>query len=519
MLMYLYCFLSTFARGIAQGIAQTYNASAELVAPLSRRVTDGYNLYSTYASCIYAVSYVFLHKLRIGSDRQVVKTCGVFLRRHVLASLLTTGLWWLAFFAHPFAVAPLDLDYVMLQHGVLAALNLSLLSIPSAQIYSSSLQLTNQESKVLHRTFALLFVLVSAVKLALVLSLNPSAFLERVRSLNLTSIGGTATSGLTSLVLLTTLKCVREKHYEVFYVGHRAFFVMLVVACVVHSTDSAYFLLPAMFSFAADFLYKFLHTTRCTSARISLFHGADETEYAVIEAFTASAIKTYPGCYFMVNFYNISPTEWHPLSLVTENAGFYTFCAKNTGQRNAWTNALSAYRHFERDKWRRRFEREIYVQGPYGFVAIDYLSDKFTKILFVCSGLAILHLLSVFADIEAKQKTRHLRLLESVKVVWVLKQKTLYDKFKTLLHELDDSLFSCAIYVTGAEEAGVAYECAGADRLEFRRPDVAALVRQFAKSAVKAECAVYVAGSSAIVGEAHDVSRELGVDFYCELTQ
>ena len=60
--------------------------------------------------------------------------------------------------------------------------------------------------------------------------------------------------------------------------------------------------------------------------------GYNKSSSIFIELSLMKKIKIFPGCYFLLCFYNdISKYQWHPLSLITNDKNTLSFCAKDNG--------------------------------------------------------------------------------------------------------------------------------------------------------------------------------------------
>jgi predicted ferric reductase len=108
-------------------------------------------------------------------------------------------------------------------------------------------------------------------------------------------------------------------------------------------------------------------------------------------------IKVNYGSYFFICFKDVSSFQYHPLSLISEYNENLIFCAKDRGP-NTWTNMLK--RHDSSIEKNILMNKDIYLQGPYGHITIDYTKDKYKYIFSVAGGIGITPIISVLQDIN-----------------------------------------------------------------------------------------------------------------------
>ena len=173
--------------------------------------------------------------------------------------------------------------------------------------------------------------------------------------------------------------------------------------------------------------------------------GYSKTSSIFIEITLLKNIKTFPGCYFLLCFYNdISKYQWHPLSLIINDKNTLSFCAKDNG-KNSWTHKLKNVIN----EHNMLSESKIYIQGPYGTnFSKYYRNNKYGNIILFCGGIGITPLISIIKDLNSKIKSNNLNKLKKVNFIWIVNNQYLIRSFEKYFMNLSNKI-NINIYITG----------------------------------------------------------------------
>jgi NAD(P)H-flavin reductase len=232
---------------------------------------------------------------------------------------------------------------------------------------------------------------------------------------------------------------IRKNFYEIFYYSHRILSFFIILFSSLHSTVTFYYILPSLLLYIADILTRIYKLRQIVYANFKNINE-EENNFTMINIISKKDIKVYPSCYFLVCYTKISSLQWHALSLISYDNKNLLFCIKNMGN-NTWSGKLFDYISTISDN--RDVNKDILIQGPYGYLPIEYKNYK--SIIIIAGGIGITPMFSILDDIHANFQP----FLTKVSFIWIVNNSPLLRYFKKMLLKYNyNTLFDIQIYVT-----------------------------------------------------------------------
>jgi len=187
-------------------------------------------------------------------------------------------------------------------------------------------------------------------------------------------ISGSVLMLLIAGITVSSLPRFRRQLFELFYYAHVVFTVGMVVCAFFHSGK----LVPiiALLTWGADLFIRYIVMARTRYPRNAFLNKISDTVVEV--SFPKTAAFAYnPGQYVFLAIPEISWLQWHPISISSSpKQRVVTLHIRKAGN---WTAAL-----FELA--REKKEVSILLEGPYGNISVDIMSDKTYKNIMLISG-------------------------------------------------------------------------------------------------------------------------------------
>lgn len=287
----------------------------------------------------------------------------------------------------------------------------------------------------IHKIIALFTLISVIIKLVVCVILTP-------QSLFVTQYGGTnplmgmIASILTIVLSSLSIKNIRENIFELFYYSHKILSVSIIITSSLHSIITLYYLIPSIILYFIDFIIRLFKIRKTIYSNFKNFKSENDS-YTFFKIITDKPVKTRAGCYFLICFNKISKLEWHSLSLISNTNNTLSFCVKNNG-KTSWSNKL--YKYIENIPQNINLNKEIFIQGPYNCLSINY--HKYKQIIMIAGGIGITPMISILEEIVIKE---HLK----INLIWIIKKNILFDEFKNILSQyLYNENLNINIYLT-----------------------------------------------------------------------
>lgn len=363
-----------------------------------------------------------------------------------LLFISTYILWWCTVLFYSFYKT--NKSEIISRLGAWISLNLASVFLPITRnsFWVLLLDISYNDIILTHRVLGLLCFISIILKFIYCLAILPTSFF--VILINQTT-GGSPIFGIAStisfiLCVFVSFYLIRKNCFEVFYYSHRILSSIGIITGTLHYASTFYYILPSILLYIIDIILRLYFMKSSIYSRIKNV-GFNKTSSIFIEATLLKNIKTFPGCYFLLCFYNdISKYQWHPLSLISISNNTLSFCAKDNGI-NSWTNKLKTVIN----EYNVLLDTQIYIQGPYGTdFSKYYQNNKYNNILLFCGGIGITPLISILSDLDSKYKLKHLNNLENITFFWIVNNQYLIKSFEKYFTNLNDKVI-INIFITG----------------------------------------------------------------------
>ena len=392
-------------------------------------------------------NYIFT-KFNLLCYRINLKYFGIISIKSFIFMIIYT-IFWLYFFIYSLMLENLN-DILYIQ-GIWITLNLVSVIFPITKnsIWLMFFNIPYNEINHVHKYIAVLCIISSIVKLIYVLIYKNFFYLFILQNIQ---TGGSPLAGTLStlgliIMPIFTIPIIKQKFYEIFYYSHKILFFIIVLTGSLHYILVLLIILPSLLLYIFDIIIRYKNTHKALYSHIKM--SGDEnynTSCILINIEMLKTIKTRPGSYFFICFKDISNFEWHPLSLIFQTNDILLFCAKDMG-KNSWTNKLKYFDAKFLDKTESLKKRDVYLQGPYYHMTINYKTNKFKNIFCVAGGIGITPIISMLQDIQSLFIKNKLSKLEKIFLIWIIPHISLLDTFNSILIKFND-IVNINIYCT-----------------------------------------------------------------------
>ena len=429
----------------------------------------------------------------------------------IFISLYTV--WWIGMCVYCFFTN--DKGEMLFRLGIWIMLNTSnmLMPITRNSIWLLLFKIPYLKIIHLHRYMAVLCIFSVIIKFVTVLVLYPPSFLILVLN---TDTGGSPLAGTLStlcyiIIGIFAFPQIRNKCFELFYFSHRIFSVLAIATSIWHYFISLYYILPAFTLYIIDMIIRYASIHKALYTKLDKV-GSDEhnTSCIVLNIRMLKNINTYPGCYFLICIRNISSFEWHPISLVDNKNKKLIFCAKDMGN-NSWTSKLKNLDNKEHATVDELFEKEVYLQGPYGSINFDY--SKYKYIINIAGGIGVTSIFSILSYINEMYYLKKLNKLEKILFIWVIPHISLLEYFNNYILSLNHKITDIEIYVT-KQKIDKNYPL----YIKNFKPNITEIIENFITSnnISVVDTSIATCGPPRLIDDVKLLSNKLNIDVFCE---
>lgn len=337
--------------------------------------------------------------------------------------------------------------------GYWICINMSsvLLPITRNSLWIIYFNLHHQKLKLIHRYIAVLTLISVIIKVVLILCYKPFSYLFIYRNTmtNGSPLWGTISSLSVILLFVFASQCIRDKCFEIFYFNHRFLAILMIVSASLHYTSSLFYLLPAVIFYVIDLILRITNVRHVIYVKIKKFGIKEEnTLCSIIYLTLKKQIKIPAGSYFFLCFKDISSTQWHPLSLISQTSTTLVFCAKDQGE-GTWTHQLLLNDINQTRLSQQLFNtKSIVLQGPYTHKTLKFKSEKYKYIFAIAGGIGITPVISVLQYLNEQYELRKIRSIKKIIFIWIVSHSSLVIPFTQIISNLSDNLFQIEIYST-----------------------------------------------------------------------
>jgi len=423
----------------------------------------------------------------------------------IFCSLYT--LWWSGLLIYSF----LNPDKILSRLGLWIAVNMSAILTPVSRnsIWLNLLKISYDHVIHLHKYVSILCFISILIKLITVIVLKDFYYLF---ILNNADTGGSPLLGTIcsfSIILSTILSIpyIRHKFFELFYYSHRFLGIFTIITGSLHYVMTLYYILPALLLYIIDLIMRQVHTHKAIYSHFKISgNEKNGTSCIFIHITLLKPIKVNYGSYFFICFKDVSIYQYHPLSLISEYNENLIFCAKDRGL-NTWTNELK--RHDSSIEKNILMNKDIYLQGPYGHITIDYTKNKYKCIFSIAGGIGITPIISVLQDINYLYENKKLSRIKKVVLIWVVKHYSFVKCFTSLLCKLAP-IFEIHIYISRRTNESIISQF----NVKFEKPNIANVIHEFIddEKIGSKDMAIICCGPKSLTNDVNKLCSRLNID-------
>jgi len=357
------------------------------------------------------------------------------------------SIWWISLLVYSF-LSP-KINDILFRTGLWISLNMGSVLIPITRnsIFLVLFNISYDHIIHIHKYIAILCFISVWVKLIVVIIYK--GFLFLIIPINNTTGGsplmGTICSLSIILTVLLAIPFIRNRLFELFYYSHRILAFITIISGTFHYLMTLYYILPPFLLYIIDLIVREYYTHKAIYSHLKVVGSEkDNTSCVFIHVTLLNPIKVNYGSYFFICFKDISRFQYHPLSLISNYNENLIFCAKDRGE-NSWTNKLKKYDSLDGKSILKN--KHIYLQGPYGHVTINYVSNKYKYLISVAGGIGITSVISVLQEINHLYVNNKLDKIKRIYLIWIASHYSLVKPFFSLLRKLEN-IFDINIYIT-----------------------------------------------------------------------
>jgi predicted ferric reductase len=355
-------------------------------------------------------------------------------------------LWWISILIYSF----MKIEEIVFRLGIWVSLNLafSLLPITRNSIWVILFNLSHDRLISIHKLIAICSLLSGIIKfIAVTVYYNPEYLILLTNGNGGNPLMGTIATISITITSLLAIPYIRNNMFELFFYSHKIFCILTIIAGVLHYTLVLYYLIPSIILYILDIIIRYFKTRKSIYSKIDVI-GYDkyDTCSILLNVSLLKNIKVEPGSYFFICYDDISKFEWHPLSIISNEHGNLTFCIKDMGE-NTWSGKLKKFQNNTFDN-SSLIKRNVYIQGPYGHLNLDYKNNIYENLIFVAGGIGITPIIPILNDINTLYSNYQLSNMKKIYFIWIVKHSSLIVPFQKYFDNLNLRLFNINFFST-----------------------------------------------------------------------
>ena len=418
-------------------------------------------------------------------------------------------IWWLGMITYSFITD--KLNELLFRLGTFIMINLAFTILPATRnnIFVQMFGASHKDILIVHKMVSILCIISIIIKFIVILIYYPPSFLIIVKNNMTDGSPLAATIATFSAILLSifAIPQIKNRTYETFYFAHRIFALILIACSVWHYFISLYFIIPSLLIYFIDLFLRFLKTYRGSYLKLKKIGEISTNNYTILHIKIRKNININPGSYFLVCIKNISSVEWHPFSIIEQDNKNLTFCAKNMGP-NSWTDKLKIFTENDNDT---KYDREVYIQGPYNHFDFNYIINRYNNILSISGGIGITPIFSMIDKIiELKSLEKNKEML----IIWIVQDSTLIKQFIKKISNYKRLNINVEIYITKETCTNLEYSIP----IYFLKPDIENSIKKYLRTYnfKPKETCILGSGPCNLLKSINSVSYKYNIDNFCE---
>ena len=251
-----------------------------------------------------------------------------------------------------------------------------------------------------------------------------------------TNLSGTILLGILLVMGLSSMPWIRRTIFEAFYFLH-VFGAMGVTVCAFFHSG---ILVPTLvlLTWGFDAIVRYIVMARVKYPRIAKIRIVSDTVCEL--SFRKTTDFCYsPGQFVWLCVPDLSCTEWHPLSITS--APCQEYVKLNVKALGNWTSQLYKLAQNQR-------EVNIMIEGPYGSVSVDIMSDrKYKNLLLLSGGIGVTPMQSICDQLLYEQQAG-IREINKLRFVWV-------ERDPVMMQQVDVVKKTASLRTLGTQDSSV----------------------------------------------------------------
>ncbi|OQR84603.1 transmembrane protein [Achlya hypogyna] len=317
-------------------------------------------------------------------------------------------------------------------------------------------------------------------------------------------LAGLVALGCFVLLGIVGYEPIRRRFYAYFYLHHRVFSLIGLVAIMLHSAVVRYMMVLPLVLYGLSGVLRVRAFCNKYAARVEI----SSTNVVTITLPSSAQTKQWattmnPGAFFYVHVPSVSAVEWHPFSAIaTPDGESIAFCIKSM-TKGRFTDAVH-----EKALSLSTMSLPVVVGGPYGKLSVDL--SRYDVVLMVAGGIGITPMLSTVNQLLSRTQKVDAKL----HLFWTVRTATELLCADRLMFPLPTALHH-RFYVSNATAEGtVMSETSGPVPYFAGRPVLDELVNNI--GFVGKSVCVLACGPPSLVRDSQDHARRCGFDFHKE---
>jgi len=445
---------------------------------------------------VFIVTIILTHSHYFVYCMKNIALCGIPLGSFCFCVIYF--LWWTSLLFYSF----FDPQYTVYRLGIWICLNISssLLPITHNSLWVVFFNLSYERLLTIHKFMSILTVISVLIKLIVcIIYYSPDFFLQY------RPLMGVIATCLTFTLFLLSLPYFRRKNYELFLYSHQILCISILIFSSLHYLLSLFYFLPFISLYLLDLFLRYKYTTKVDDWKITTIPGS----LCVFLSVTLDTLKTKPkpACFYFIRVDKISRLELHPISLLFYDSNYMLFCIKDMGA-NSWSNQLRKMNNTDKTN--------IYIQGPYGHLPVDYKKNNYEYLFLIAGGIGVTPFPSIIKEIQELHYLDKIPKLKKIIFIWVIQEFVMIEQMRRFLQS--DEITDIHIYITKDTMRNNTVYNYSSYSIKYKKPNIKKTIEAFCnKFSIKSDNSCVIScGPKGLCDDIQSICDEKNIILYNE---